>query len=615
MKKDRTEEIARGIAESRGHSGLVDALESLSPSELSSVAMHALRRTARERDLPELATQVEKTPALGPSSADPRALNEIDRQVYLAASAFEAIDLSPLIALGSAAATGIDPNNVLAAVRNAEVAADPTIAQALECARRRKKDRKTTIRLASSQRVVRLQPINVPGFTPHFRIFTLVSAGRDLGDERFERAELLAHLDAWLTALERLARSGYAIRSMAVHLSDTRIVRSLLEARGVSNIENVRSLGDVGATLPKGVIDPSAVDEPALAPYLPRLEKIRDEVFAPLHARHPKASFSFDFSRIQALNYYCGPTFKLAVDGVEFGDGGFTDWTQRLLADKKERMFASAIGVERVAKICRPSTHELRVEVKNSGIWKLSSVLLSKNRTVLAIDPGYFPRELDDLALRAQELGRVDAVAFTHGHWDHVIGWRTFPGARVVGSPSLAEAVATKSERAAKDLAGARDFDGRWYVDRGGALEWPQVEAWGERRDIGGTIIEGLHLPGHSPDGLGLLIPEKAILIAGDYLSPEEIPFVDDLHAYRETLKRLIDLLASIDLVIPGHGPQLDRKTALAIARADLDYLDRIASAPDREAALQISLPRAADVPGMREHHVENVDSFSRGPR
>jgi len=39
------------------------------------------------------------------------------------------------------------------------------------------------------------------------------------------------------------------------------------------------------------------------------------------------------------------------VDGVptEIGDGGFTDWTAKLLASKKERLLISGYGLDRLA--------------------------------------------------------------------------------------------------------------------------------------------------------------------------------------------------------------------------------------------------------------------------
>jgi glyoxylase-like metal-dependent hydrolase (beta-lactamase superfamily II) len=99
-------------------------------------------------------------------------------------------------------------------------------------------------------------------------------------------------------------------------------------------------------------------------------------------------------------------------------------------------------------------------------------------------------------------------------------------------------------------------------------------------------------------------------LLVGDYLSPCEIPFVDNLADYRRTLHRLLSLVtADIEAVIPGHGPQLSVVDARRIAQEDLRYLDRIARCAERNeltAALNLPLPRATNVVGMREHHQAN---------
>lgn len=252
------------------------------------------------------------------------------------------------------------------------------------------------------------------------------------------------------------------------------------------------------------------------------------------------------------------------------------------------------------------------VEVQPSGIWQLSSVIVADAGECLVVDPGYFPRELDELAGAAAARGRTTHVAFTHGHWDHVIGWRSFPGAEVVGSTRLADDVAGGAPLAASNLASAREFDGRWYVARREPLAWPdrvRPLSDGELLRVGGAALRGLALPGHSPDGLGLLLDEPRVLFAGDHLSPCEIPFVDDLDAYRATLRRLLALLPELDEVIPGHGPRLTRAQATEIARADLAYLEAIAGLGGDGA---IALPRAADVPGMQEHHAENLVAARR---
>ena len=252
------------------------------------------------------------------------------------------------------------------------------------------------------------------------------------------------------------------------------------------------------------------------------------------------------------------------------------------------------------------------IETRTSGIWQTNSTVLSSDGRVVVVDPAFFPRELEELAALVRSRGTDVTVVFTHGHWDHVAGWRHFPGARVLGSAALAEAVARDGAEARGNLEQLRDFEGRWYVPRPEPAAWPpRVGALceGERLQVAALAVEALALPGHSADGLGLWLPAEGLLLPGDYLSPCEIPFVEDLAAYRATLERLRGLLPRVRRVIPGHGPELDPATASAIVEGDLGYVDGLAACVargDAAAALQLPLPRAAGVPGMSDWHRKN---------
>jgi hypothetical protein len=53
--------------------------------------------------------------------------------------------------------------------------------------------------------------------------------------------------------------------------------------------------------------------------------------------------------------YYLGVQFKLYIEWAgqewEIADGGFVDWTQKLVGNRKERMLISGFGLELLYKM------------------------------------------------------------------------------------------------------------------------------------------------------------------------------------------------------------------------------------------------------------------------
>jgi hypothetical protein len=89
-----------------------------------------------------------------------------------------------------------------------------------------------------------------------------------------------------------------------------------------------------------------------------RLARIREGVLDPLHTRFPEADFRVNPARLEGLGYYSGLTLRIsarASDGNYYPliDGGMTDWTARLLSNRKERFLISAIGSEFACKLYR----------------------------------------------------------------------------------------------------------------------------------------------------------------------------------------------------------------------------------------------------------------------
>ncbi len=104
---------------------------------------------------------------------------------------------------------------------------------------------------------------------------------------------------------------------------------------------------------------------------------------------------------------------------------------------------------------------------------------------------------------------------------------------------------------------------------------------------------------------MAIRIPWAGILVAGDYLSPIEIPMISEggsCESYRETLQRLKPLIEASDTVIPGHGAPQPREQALQILREDLDYL----AALTREG-IEAALPKSRRTAAQRAIHARNA--------
>jgi hypothetical protein len=147
----------------------------------------------------------------------------IDAEFLAAAAKFEAIELSPVAPLGTCTAFALtDQNRVLSASRTTEVMADPTNLLALECARRLRRADADPVHLATSQRVVRAQPVpNLPGYAPHFRLLALVSAGRERQDHAMTVDSLAEHVRTMLRAMDRLQSRGFAFGERQVDILAT----------------------------------------------------------------------------------------------------------------------------------------------------------------------------------------------------------------------------------------------------------------------------------------------------------------------------------------------------------------------------------------------------------
>lgn len=199
--------------------GPFDQLASgLAAPDLQSVLLEVMQRRAQQREPKDLLAQYQRDLFCAPAATDLRESVVIDGHLLAAAEGFEAIELSPVAPLGACSVVGpTDQHRVLSALRMTEVVSDPTNVLALECARRLRKAPRESLHFATSQRVLRAQPVpKLPGYAQHFRIFVLASAGVETREHGFTVETVVRHVRTLHAAMDRLERHGYAFGARRV---------------------------------------------------------------------------------------------------------------------------------------------------------------------------------------------------------------------------------------------------------------------------------------------------------------------------------------------------------------------------------------------------------------
>ncbi len=301
MNGDEASDAVGRVARAIGGPEVVELLAALSGSDFTSVMLEVVRRRAAKETPATVLRRYQRDRFVRPGGTPWRSSRRAeDALIGCLPPQTAVVPLAPLVPLGthSALAT-VSQHKVVTAIRACEVAADPTNALALEAAVRRAGQPESIVRLAAIQRVVRAQRFPA-GYSAHFGLFATVTAGRDRGGREFEQAAIIEQLRFGIAALR-------AAGVPRVHLALT-------------------PLSDAGERIASATA--AALDTTA-------------------------ADTVIDNDRSSGRGYYRDLCFKVnaLVDGTpgEIGDGGFTDWTARLLANGKERLLITGYGIDRLA--------------------------------------------------------------------------------------------------------------------------------------------------------------------------------------------------------------------------------------------------------------------------
>lgn len=185
------------------------------------------------------------------------------------------------------------------------------------------------------------------------------------------------------------------------------------------------------------------------------------------------------------------------------------------------------------------------------------------------IDTLAFPEESQGIRdFLENTLGSpVRYVINTHYHADHSLGNSWFPDAIIVSHSLCRELIDRvgrssfkEAQRQNRDLQNVRIVLPDVVFDEGSLSI-----------RVGKRTLQLNHLPGHSPDGIGVTLIEDRVMFSGDVMMP--IPYLvdGDYDVMVATLKQIPRM--KLENLVPGHGEVILRGEVQGAVKENLNYL------------------------------------------
>jgi len=216
-----------------------------------------------------------------------------------------------------------------------------------------------------------------------------------------------------------------------------------------------------------------------------------------------------------------------------------------------------------------------------------NSVLVAGTDETVLIDPSMSVAEWGG-------VGPVDRVVLSHVHEDHVAGLATYAGAPVHAHRLDVAALASLDAMVASygfDDPAAEAVFAQILVDEFNFVARPDTLCFdeGDTFDVGGSTIEVIGAPGHTPGHCCLLIEPESVLYLGDIELTGFGPYYADrdssLEAFEATIERCRGIEAAWYVTFHHKGTYTDRAEFLA-------QLEVFASAIERRDQLLLEYLR-----------------------
>ena len=254
-----------------------------------------------------------------------------------------------------------------------------------------------------------------------------------------------------------------------------------------------------------------------------------------------------------------------------------------------------------------------QLTVFQSVLYQTTSAVVKTKDALIVTDPNWLPNEVAEIKAYIESVieDRKLYIIYTHSDYDHIIAAGAFPNATTIASEAFVNRI-NKEEV----LEQIRQFDAQYYIERDYPIIYPQIDIVikedGQELEFQDLTCSFYLSPGHTADGLFTVVEPFGILLAGDYLSNVEFPFIEDFEAYLATIQKVQTIIAdkAVEVVVPGHGTMTNSRDEIQ-KRIDesLLYLNNLANDSIDESQLQKLYPFYK---GLQEMHELNKKAVSK---
>jgi cyclase len=197
---------------------------------------------------------------------------------------------------------------------------------------------------------------------------------------------------------------------------------------------------------------------------------------------------------------------------------------------------------------------------------------------IVLVDAGVTAAEAVKMRELIEGVGgeKVKYVVNTHFHGDHTFGNQVFADALIIGHENAPERMKSSKPNV-----------------EGFILTLPSLVLGGNATlHLGDRTFEILRFdPGHTDTDLALFVPEEGLLVTGDLVFHNMVPYVApahgaDIYGWISNMDKLAELGDKVKTVVPGHGEVGGPEILGKQKQFFLDLLDEVKAAFDRGLSL-----------------------------